>query len=331
MQSACRKLRSTPPRTFQISLEKCSSLLEACDFNIPSLELPLTSIAGTTGLGATTISFLAAQNPAKIFFSGRNQKRADELISKVQQASPSTKLAFIECDLSSLASVQAAAKELVSESDRLDVLMLNAGIMATPASLSKDGYENQFATNHLGHALLIKLLLPTLLKTAEQPSSDVRIINLASVAYANASSSGIEFSKLKTKNASYGGMMAPNKWVCYGQSKLANLLYPIELAKRYPSITSVAVHPGFIKTDLHTNENFMDRMMVNFMADKWLEKKEGAYTQTWAATVAKEKLENGGYYEPVGVKTVPKTKAGKDAGLAKELWEWTQKELERWM
>ncbi|KAH7408680.1 retinol dehydrogenase 14 [Phaeosphaeria sp. MPI-PUGE-AT-0046c] len=286
---------------------------------------------GTTGLGATTISFIAAQSPACIFFSGRNQKRADELISRVQQASPSTKVVFIECDLSSLASVEAAAKKFTSESDRLDVLMLNAGVMATPASLSKDGYEIQFATNHLGHALLIKLLLPIMLKTAAQPSSDVRVINVSSVAYSNAPSPGIEFSKLKTRNASYGGMMTPNKWACYGQSKLANLLYPIELAKRCPSITSVAVHPGFIKTELHTHENFIDRRIVNLMADKWLDKDEGAYTQTWAATVAKEKLESGAYYEPVGVKTMPKTKQGKDAGLAKELWEWTEKELEGWM
>lgn len=294
-------------------------------------EALLTLNLGTTGLGAESISFLAAQNPAHIFFSGRNQKRANELISKVQQTSPSTKLTFIECDLSSLASIQTAAKKFTSESDRLDVLMLNAGIMATPASLSKDGYEIQFATNHLGHALLVKLLLPTMLKTAEQPASDVRLINLASVAYSNAPSSGIEFSKLKTKNSNYGGLLTPNKWACYGQSKLANLLYPIELAKHYPSITSVAVHPGFIKTELHTHENFMDRRIVNMMADKWLEQKEGAYTQTWAATVGKGKLENGAYYEPVGVKTVPKTKQGKDAGLARELWEWTEKELESWV
>lgn len=285
---------------------------------------------GTTGLGAESISFIAAQNPNHIFFSGRNQKRANELISKVQETSPATKLTFIECDLSSLASVQNAARQFLSESDRLDVLMLNAGIMATPASLSKDGYEIQFATNHLGHALLIKLLAPPMLKAAEQTSSDVRIINLASVAYSNAPSQGIEFPKLKTKNANYGGMMTPNKWACYGQSKLANILYSIELAKHYPSITSVAVHPGFIKTELHTNENFMDRRIVNMMADKWLDPKEGAYTQTWAATVAKEKLESGAYYEPVGVKTVPKTKAGKDKGLARELWEWTERELENW-
>jgi NAD(P)-dependent dehydrogenase (short-subunit alcohol dehydrogenase family) len=208
--------------------------------------------------------------------------------------------------------------------------MCNAGIMATPSSLSTNGYEIQFATNHLGHALLIKLLLPTLLSTASKPNSDVRIINLSSVAYTNAPPAGIEFSKLKTPGANFGAFYAPNKWICYGQSKLANLLYPIELAARYPSITSVAVHPGFVKTALHVHENFMDRQIVNFLADKWLDEEQGAYTQTWAATTPKEGLKNGAYYEPVGVKRVPVTKKGKDEGLARRLWEWTEGELESW-
>jgi NAD(P)-dependent dehydrogenase (short-subunit alcohol dehydrogenase family) len=91
--------------------------------------------------------------------------------------------------------------------------MCNAGIMATPASLSKDGYEIQFATNHLGHALFIKSLLPTMLKTASQPNSDVRIVNLSSVAHTTTPTSGIEFAKLKTKGANYGSFYNPNKWV----------------------------------------------------------------------------------------------------------------------
>jgi NAD(P)-dependent dehydrogenase (short-subunit alcohol dehydrogenase family) len=208
--------------------------------------------------------------------------------------------------------------------------MCNAGIMATPASMSKDGYEIQFATNHMGHALLIKNLLPTLLNTASQPNADVRIINLASVAYNSAPPAGIEFSKLKTKGANFGAFYAPNKWLCYGQSKLANVLYPTELAARYPSITSVSVHPGFIKTELHAHEGFVDRQIVNMIADKWLSAEQGAYTQTWAATTAKNNLENGAYYEPIGVKTVPKTKQSKDKGLARQLWDYTQKELENW-
>jgi NAD(P)-dependent dehydrogenase (short-subunit alcohol dehydrogenase family) len=249
----------------------------------------------------------------------------------VQQASPSTKLTFIECDLSRLASVQSASKEFLSASSRLDVLMCNAGIMATPASLSSDGYEIQLATNHLGHALLIKLLLPCMLDTAAQPNSDVRIVNLTSVAYQSAPPTGIEFAKLKTKDANYGPFYSPNKWSCYGQSKLANLLYAKELAARYPSITSVAVHPGFIRTELHAHESWVDRQIVNMIADKWVPQEQGAWTQTWAATVKKSEVKSGKYYEPVGVETVPTTRPGRDAELAKRLWEWTERELNSWM
>jgi NAD(P)-dependent dehydrogenase (short-subunit alcohol dehydrogenase family) len=103
--------------------------------------------------------------------------------------------------------------------------MCNAGIMATPASLSKDGYEIQFATNHLGHALLIKSLLPTMLKTASQPNSDVRIINLSSVAHTTTPTSGIEFAKLKTKGANYGPIYNPNKWVSVSAMKTTSNIF----------------------------------------------------------------------------------------------------------
>lgn len=197
--------------------------------------------------------------------------------------------------------------------------------------MSKDGYEIQFATNHLGHALLTKLLLPTMLVTAAQPDSDVRIINLSSVAHKKAPPGGIEFDKLKTPNANYGPFFNPNKWMCYGQSKLSNLLYTTQLAKHYSSITSVSVHPGFIKTSLHDNNGIVDRVVVNFLADKWLTEEEGAYTQTWAATTKRADLENGAYYEPIGVKKMPTTEQGKDTRLAGELWEWTERELSGWM
>ncbi|KAL1599804.1 hypothetical protein SLS60_007609 [Paraconiothyrium brasiliense] len=289
---------------------------------------------GTTGLGAGAISLLAAKNPAKIFISGRNKSKADELIAKLEKTSTSTELVFVEYDLSSLASVQQAAQRFLAQSSRLDVLMCNAGIMAVPPGLSKDGYEIQFATNHLGHALLIKLLLPTLLETASQPGSDVRIVNLSSTAHSTTPSGGIEFSTLKTPQASLGPIYQPRKFTRYGQSKLANLLYTAELAKRYPSITSVAVHPGFIKTDLITGTSFVDRQIVAMArlaslasGGRNMSFEEGPYNQTWAATTPKKNLKNGGYYEPIGSLVVPSTSHGKDSALAERLYDWTETEL----
>lgn len=166
--------------------------------------------------------------------------------------------------------------------------------MALDPGVSKDGYEIQFATNHLGHALLIKLLLPLLEKTAAAPGSDVRIINLTSTAHKSTPSNGIDFATLKTDQASLGSFVQPSKWMRYGQSKLANVLYAQELARRYPNIKSVSVHPGFIKTELHATENIADRLLKNFLTGwHWLSVEEGPYNQTWAATTSKTNLKDG--------------------------------------
>jgi NAD(P)-dependent dehydrogenase (short-subunit alcohol dehydrogenase family) len=242
--------------------------------------------------------------------------------------SPNAKFTFIECDLASLASVAKAADKFLAEAARLDVLMCNAGVMALNPGLSKDGYEIQFATNHLGHALLTKRLLPLMLRTAEEPNSDVRIINLTSVAYKTTPSNGIDIDTLKTSQAKMGPVFPPRKWVRYGQSKLANLLYAQELARRYPGITSVSVHPGYVRTDLFASTTFFDRIPVYVMgAGQWLSVAEGPYNQTWAATTKKENLENGGYYEPVAKKGKLATKHSTDRELAERLWEWTEAEL----
>jgi NAD(P)-dependent dehydrogenase (short-subunit alcohol dehydrogenase family) len=251
-----------------------------------------------------------------------------ELISRVNIASPSTKLSFIECDLTSLASVQEAAKKFLSESSRLDVLMCNAGVMALDPGLSQNGYEIQFATNHLGHALFIKLLLPCMLNTAAQPGSDVRIISITSMAYKSTPSNGIDFDTLKTSQATLGGFFKPSKWMRYGQSKLANVIYAQELAHRYPIITSVSVHPGLVRTELHSDETFIDRWLKTIASGgHWLTIEEGPYNQTWAATTPKENIENGAYYEPVGIKPKLGTAHAQDPTLADKLWKWTEEEL----
>ena len=121
--------------------------------------------------------------------------------------------------------------------------MNNAGIMACPAGLTKDGYEIQLGTNHLGHALLTKLLLPVLERTAET-QKDVRIVNLSSSAYTWAPKAGLVLKEATTEMKGY------STWARYGQSKLANIYYTRELARRHPSIKSVAIHPGTVGTNL---------------------------------------------------------------------------------
>jgi NAD(P)-dependent dehydrogenase (short-subunit alcohol dehydrogenase family) len=126
--------------------------------------------------------------------------------------------------------------------------------MAIPTGLTKDGYEIQFGTNHLGHALLIKLLLPTLQRTADETKggADPRIVLLASKGMTLHPTGGIVFDELRTTQEN----LAFAHWRLYGQSKLANILYAAELARRLPQITSVSVHPGVMMTGLVTGLGF---------------------------------------------------------------------------
>ncbi|GAB7323671.1 hypothetical protein MBLNU13_g07148t1 [Cladosporium sp. NU13] len=299
------------------------------DTDIPSLAGKVVFITGgTAGLGAGSVGALAKHNPAHIIFSGRNTKNGESLASAVQTANPGVKLTFLRCDISSLASVQECAHEIISTTDRLDILMLNAGIMATPPSTSVNGYEIQFATNQMGHALLVKLLLPLLQATAKLTDADVRVINMTSVAYKQAPRQGIEFATLKTDQASLG--MLP-KWARYGQSKLAQLLYTDELARHYPEITWLSVHPGYIFTGLFDGTSFLTKLPVLIMSiGNRTPVEKGHFAQCWAATAPKAKVVNGGYYEPIGVAGKRATVLANDKKLAGQLWEWTQTELQDW-
>ena len=199
--------------------------------------------------------------------------------------------------------------------------MNNAGI-AVPIGTTQEGYEIQFGTNYIGHALLTKLLLPTLLFTAKQPGSDVRIVNLSSDALHMAPYGGILFDKSK--------LDAQSTWARYGQSKLANVLYTRELSARYPSITAVSVHPGLVSTDLYESnkkKNLFVRCGTILFGPLVMQNAvQGARNQLWAATIRKEQLSSGGYYKPVGILSEGSYHA-QDSNLSKKLWEWTEKEL----
>ncbi|GFF81891.1 hypothetical protein CNMCM6936_006625 [Aspergillus lentulus] len=283
---------------------------------------------GTAGLGAATVLHLAKHShpPAHIYISGRNAQRADELVKQLSASNSTARVSFLPCDLASLSSVNEAAETILSQESRLDILMCNAGIMAQPPSLTKDGYEVQFGTNHLGHALLIRKCLPLLQRTAEQQEqSDARIIILTSLGFRGHPSGGIVFSALKTVQQFHAFGFGP--WIRYGQSKLANILYARELARRYPAITCVSIHPGVVSTGLVDNQTRGNRAFVYVTTiGKMVKPAEGAYNQLWAATASKEELVNGGFYEPVGVPGKLYRAAGDDA-LAGRLWEWTEEAL----
>ena len=282
-------------------------------------------------MGAETIRQLAVHNPSKIFFTGRNTKAADALIESITSLNPEIQTRFIPCDLSDLSSVRQASNRIAARLARIDLLFCNAGVMAMPAGLSKDGYEQQFATNHLGHALLIDLLMPILQDTASLPGSDVRVIITTSQAAMTplVPSRGIGFGTLKTEQKAFAG-----RWRRYAQSKLANMLYAKALNRQYPCITTVSVHPGIGYTGLQDNFPLLDRfiMWVTTIGRR-SSVNQLAWNGIWAATaprgVSELQVRGGGYYEPIGVRPKP-TRYSNNLALENELWDWTQEELSLW-
>lgn len=288
--------------------------------DIPDLSGKVIFITGgTSGIGKEATLFLAAHNPSHIYFTGRNEEAAAAVVAAAKTKSPNVKVTFIKCDLcSSRAKIRQAIADGF-KSDRLDIFIANAGIMATPPGLTEEGFELQWGANYLGHAVILRLLRPVLLRTAET-GSDVRHVQVTSHGHNYAPPGGIQFEHLREADA-------VGEFARYGQSKLAQVLYCKEMAKRYPQITSIPVHPGVGNTGLlqHSKPSLVTRL---FTITGFLLKSaaELAYNPLWAATAPLEKLENGQYYEPVGKKASPSKMAG-DAALAEKLWEWTENEL----
>lgn len=272
---------------------------------------------------------LAKHHPSKIYFTDRDATEAASLIDRVKESVPSANLMFIECDLGSLESVKAAVEQF-SSCSRLDVLICNADIMAQPMGLTRDGYEIHFGTNHLGHALLIKLLLPTLLFTTTLRRADVRIVIRSSLRFHfHPRPSGIAFKDLRTVQ----DLPIFGSWYRYGQSKLANILYAAELARRYPATTSVSVIPGIYVDEFGKGLSFPLRLLAYLARMTGIVEipGQGASNQLWAAVGMNEDrgMVNGGLYGPDAVFGLH----GRDSRsekLAAELWEWTRDALEEY-
>ncbi|KAJ5111441.1 hypothetical protein N7532_001976 [Penicillium argentinense] len=295
------------------------------DKDVPDLAGKVIFITGgTKGLGAASAIHLANHDAAHIYISGRSAQSAQKIVALIRDSGSKTNVTFVECDLASLSSVREAAEAFISQTTQLDILMCNAGIVAQPPSLTMDGYELQFGTNHLGHALLIRKFLPLLQESAKE-GNDARIVILTSDVWMIHPKGGIVFDKLKTvQHYWFGG-----PWRRYGQSKLANLLYARELSRRYPEIISVSVHPGMVATNMLAGSGYITRALIYAMSrGKVLTPDKGAYNQVWAATTSREKIKNGMYYEPVGQLAQKKLdKTARANSLAARLWDWTDEAL----
>lgn len=199
--------------------------------------------------------------------------------------------------------------------------------MALPPGLTSDGYELHFGINHVAHALLIRKLLPLLQNTAKE-HGEARIIPVSSLALVLAPTGGIVFDDLKTIQ----NYWVLGKWQRYAQSKLANLLYGRELARRYPEVLTLVADPGPSNTGLVTSLGWTDKMIVHLgNYNKFLDDGQGHWNQVWLVGVPKDKASPGELYEPVGVPSKSYTAYCLDEKLAARLWDWTEEELKPWL
>src|SRR6476620_5745937 len=193
-----------------------------------------------TGLGYETASALAAKG-AHVVLAVRNLEKGKVAADLIARATPGASVAIQELDLTSLDSIRTAADELRTAHESIDLWINNAGVMMTPKSTTKDGFELQFGTNHLGHFALTNLLLDRV-----QAAPGSRIVTVSSVGHRFAR--GIRFDDLQWER-DYNRIRA------YGQSKLANLLFTYELQRRLQGTDTIAVaaHPGGSNTELTRN------------------------------------------------------------------------------
>ena len=193
-----------------------------------------------TGLGYETAAALAAKG-AHVVLAVRNIDKGKEAARRLEQANPGASVAVQELDLTSLESIRNAADQLKSNYDAIDLLINNAGVMFTPKSTTKDGFELQFGTNHLGHFAFTGLLLDRVLA-----ATGSRVVTVSSQGHRFAR--GIRFDDLQWER-SYSRVGA------YGQSKLANLMFTYELQRRLTGTNTIAAaaHPGGSRTELTRN------------------------------------------------------------------------------
>lgn len=259
----------------------------------------------TSGLGLESARVLALRG-ARIFGLARDRDKAAEALRPFGAGH----LPFA-CELSEPASVRACADAVAAADSTVDVLLLNAGIMALPQRTLKHGHELQFLTNHVGHFILTTRLLPRL-------ADGGRVVVLSSAAHKYTPPGGIAFADLTLADGY-------RDWTAYGQSKLANLLFARGLAKRLEGTgkTANAVHPGVIPTNLSRHMSPVARALQPIavaLAMKTVP--QGAATQCWAAAHPAAGAINGAYLADCNV--AESSAHGRDLAMAERLWTVTE-------
>lgn len=243
----------------------------------------------TAGMGKEAALNLAAMG-FTLGLVGRNPDKISSTLSEIQSATGNDHITFFQADLSLMGDVRRLTDEIQSKFDKIDVLLNNAGAYISEFRKTKDGFENTFALNHLSYFLLTDLLLDILKAT---PNS--RIVNVASNAHLNAH---LDLDDLQGFNAYKG-------WPAYCKSKLCNIMFTYELARRLEgsSTTANCLHPGFVKTNFGDNNKRSVRMSLGAAkALGAISVKKGAKTSIYLASSDEVEGVNGKYFAKCKIK-----------------------------
>jgi len=259
----------------------------------------------SSGIGLETARGLAAQG-ATLVAVCRSRERGEVALASIRESTGNADLHLVLADLSAQASIRQLAKELVARWPRLHVLVNNAGVVETRRRLTADGIETVFAVNHLSYYLLTRLLLNRL-----QESAPARVVNVSSDAH--------RFAKLDWEN-----LQGEKGWGFmrqYGLSKLCNILFTQELAKRIAGsgVTVNALHPGAVGTRLGQNNGAWAKALTLLLRPFFLTPAQGAETSIYLASSPDVEGVSGGYF--VKRRRQAPTPEASNPGNAAQLWE----------
>ena len=259
----------------------------------------------TAGIGIVTAKALAQQG-ATVIVAGRNKEKSVSTVDQIRKETGNHDVEYILADLSVQKEVRKLSDDFKSKFKRLDILVNNAGAVFDKRFETADGLEMTFALNHLSYFLLTDLLLDTI--KASVPS---RIINVSSDAHKGAK---INFDDIQGKKK-YGAMRA------YGQSKLANILFTYELARKLEGsgVTSNALNPGFVASSFGSNMSGAFRLILRFLQLFAMSSENGAETSIYLATSPNVANINGKYF--VKKKEVRTSVESYDKNVGEKLWE----------
>lgn len=267
----------------------------------------------TGGIGKVTATELAKKG-AKVVLTTRDRARGEAAVNELRAAAPGAQVELIEGDLSLMRDVKRVADEFKQRFDRLDLLVNNAGAIFTERGVTSEGLERTLATNHLSYFLLTRELLPLIEKSA--PS---RIVNVASDAHKRAK---VDFDDLQREKSYF-------HFAVYGQSKLANILFTRELAKRLSgkNVTATCLHPGVVSTGFGKDTSGLFKWGLSLIQPFLIGPEEGARTTIHLATSPEVEGHTGGYY--ARCKPAKPTRAACDDAAAARLWTETEKLIDR--